>query len=64
MLVENEETKHREEVGFIKKEFQQMIYDNLVAIGEIDRLMERTHALKSENDNVMFGMGVLGVIAV
>ena len=31
LLIEHEEAKHREDYGFIKKEFQQMIYDNLVA---------------------------------
>lgn len=32
LLVEHEEQKHKEELGFIKKEFQLMIYDNIVAI--------------------------------
>jgi hypothetical protein len=32
-------------MGFIKKEFQQLIYDNLVAIDEIDRLIAKTTEL-------------------
>ena len=34
MLVEHEENKQREDYGFVKKEFQQMIHDNLVAADE------------------------------
>jgi hypothetical protein len=33
-------------MGFIKKEFQLLIYDNLVAIDEIERLMGSTSTLK------------------
>jgi hypothetical protein len=51
-------------MGFIKKEFQLLVYDNLVAIDEIQRLLGLTNALKKENDNVVFGMGVLNVISV
>jgi hypothetical protein len=64
LLVEHEESKLKEEYGFVKKEFQQMIYDNLVACEEAERLAEEAKArLKQENDNVIFGVGVLGVVA-
>jgi hypothetical protein len=33
-------------MGFIKKEFQLLIHDNLVAIDEIERLMGSTASLK------------------
>lgn len=62
LLVEHEEQKHKEELGFIKKEFQQMIYDNVVAIEEIERVMAAAAGLNRENDNVNFGLGVLAVV--
>ena len=41
-----------------------MIMDNLVAIDEIERLMStRPGTLNSENDNVMFGLGMLKAVA-
>jgi hypothetical protein len=46
----------------VKKEFQQMIYDNVVAIEEIERVMASSGGLNRENDNVNFGLGVLGVV--
>ena len=64
MLIEHEEAKTTHEYGFIKKEFQQMIYDNLVAIEEIERLMAtRPGSLNSDNDNAMFGLGILNSVA-
>jgi hypothetical protein len=39
-----------------------MIYDNIVAIEEIERLMGTTGNLNKENDNVAFGMGILSVV--
>ena len=39
MLIQHEQAKTTHEYGFIKKEFQQMIMDNLVAIEEIERLV-------------------------
>lgn len=38
MLMEHEEVKNQEEYGFVKKEFQQMIWDNIVACEEGERL--------------------------
>ena len=32
LLMEHEDSKNNEEYGFVKKEFQLMIFDNLVAI--------------------------------
>lgn len=32
LLIEHEDQKNKEDYGFIKKEFQQMIYDNVVVI--------------------------------
>lgn len=32
LLIEHEDQKNKEDYGFIKKEFQQMIYDNIVVI--------------------------------
>lgn len=46
----------------MKKEFQQMIVDNVAAIGEIERLMTGVSTLNHENDNVGFGMGILKVV--
>lgn len=62
LLVEHEDQKHKEELGFIKKEFQQMIYDNIVAIEEIERVMGTVGKLNHENDNTNYGLGVLKVI--
>jgi hypothetical protein len=62
LLIEHEDQKNKEDYGFIKKEFQQMIYDNIVAIEQIDRLMGATGSLNRENDNVSFGLGVLAVV--
>jgi hypothetical protein len=45
LLIEHEDQKHKEDLGFIKKEFQQMIYDNIVAIEEIEKLMSRSGSL-------------------
>lgn len=39
-----------------------MIYDNVVAIEEIERIMGTVGTLNMENDNVNFGLGVLKVI--
>jgi hypothetical protein len=62
MLIEHEENKQREDYGFVKKEFQQMIHDNLTAADEFERLMKAACLLKRENDNVLFGLGVLAVV--
>jgi hypothetical protein len=40
-----------------------MIYDNMVVIEEAERLMAtQGNSLKSDNDNVRFGLGVLNVV--
>ncbi len=40
-----------------------MIFDNLVIMDEAEKLMgSKGNQLKNENDNVMFGLGVLSVI--
>lgn len=47
----------------MKKEFQQMILDNVVICDEVDRLIgEARRNLKEENDNTIFGLGVFAVI--
>jgi hypothetical protein len=63
LLVENDHMKKEGDFGFVKKEFQQMIYDNLVVIEEIEKLMAtRVPQLNADNDNVMFGQGILAVV--
>ena len=40
-----------------------MIYDNVVACDEAERLVsEAKSRLKQDNDNVLFGLGVLSVV--
>ena len=61
--MEHEDNKNKEEYGFIKKEFQQMIHDNLAACEEAEKLDAEARArLRQENDNVLFGLGVLTVV--
>lgn len=63
MLVEHEDNKNKEDYGFVKKEFQQMIWDNIVVCDEAERLITTASSrLRQENDNVIFGVGIMKVI--
>ncbi len=64
MLLQHEESKHSQEYGFVKKEFQQMIADNVVVCDEAERLISSAKTrLRQENDNVIFAIGVMNVIS-
>lgn len=63
MILENEDSKHKEEYGYVKKEFQQMIYDNLVGAEELERVIaEAKSKIKQEYDNSAFGLTIMGII--
>lgn len=63
MLVEHEDNKNKEDYGFVKKEFQQMIWDNIVVCDEAERLITTASSrLRQENDNVIFAVGIMKVI--
>lgn len=53
--------KAKEEYGFIKKEFQQMIVENCVICEEFIKLADKIGAFpgKESLDNVMFADGVV-----
>ena len=64
MLLENESKKSEQEYGFIKKEFQQMIVENLVIADEIIKLQGIAKKLPGqEEDNVIFANMILEVMA-
>lgn len=63
MLLDHEDSKNKEDYGFVKKEFQNMIMDNLVVIEHAEKVMSsKAKLLQGENDNVTFGVGILRVV--
>ena len=61
MLLEHEALKVNEDYGFVKKEFQKMVMDNLSAINELERLHKEVVNFPNKQalDNVIFAEAVI-----